>query len=605
MGNPVQVSQPLDYRRSARHAIIGFSETMELLGRSMTLEDFALGVVASGLMTGVELAEFRKNLDPKPKDAKDLARELIRQGRLTNFQARMVYEGRTHALLLGEYEVLEKLGQGGMGMVFKARHRVMKRIVALKILPPSVIKSEKSVKRFHREAIAAAKLNHPNIVTAHDARQDKGIHYLVTEFVDGSDLASILRQHGGLPISQAVDYVLQVAKGLEYAHGEGVIHRDIKPANLLLDGKGTVKILDMGLARIEESPAQHAATEDDLTNTGCMMGTVDFMSPEQAENSKSADHRSDIYSLGCTLYCLVSGKPPFAKGTAMTRFLAHREQPAPSLTEVPDDVPDELDIVYQKMVAKRPEDRYQSMSEVVAALEHCHQPGQTVGMSVGSSVEQDPMAWLTGASEQPTALSKDPVSATLQETIDYRSEGETQAGDAPPAAPKKRIGLGVGIGVAALVLLGIVSFVVIRIMTPAGTLVVEVNEPSAEVKVDGDEVTIVPENGEPVEITVGEGEHVLTVSKGGFQTKTQSFTISSGGKETVSVTLEPLAVAKTAGVALEDYALEFDGKTSGVHIPTLNYDGSHPITIEAWVNAHEVTVSTKLIYCKGILSLHQ
>ena len=326
------------------------------------------------------------------------------------------------------------------------------------------------------------------------------------------------------------------------------------------------------------------------------------MSPEQALDSKNADHRSDIYSLGCTLYHLLAGKPPYGGGTVMTRLLAHREQPAPSLLEARDDVPEKLDAVYKRMVAKSPADRYQSMTELIAALEHCHDPQATEALSVGSSVQEDPLAWLAEASGDPVAVKQRVATVAMAETIDYRSGHETQAGDAPAAPPKKRVGLGIGIGLAAVFLLAAISFVVIRIMTPAGTLVVEVNEPGAEVKIDEDEVTIVPDSGEPVEITVGEGEHLLTVSKGGFQTKTQSFTISSGGRETINVTLEPLAVAKPGAVALDDYALEFDGKTSGVEVPTLNYDGSHPITIEAWVKIRTAEPSS-VIKASGLVLL--
>jgi serine/threonine-protein kinase len=199
-----------------------------------------------------ELGEFLDGLPPgqRPGSAEDLARLLVHAGKLTAFQAKCLYQGKTRGLILGEYVVLEKIGGGGMGVVFKARHRRMERIVALKTLHSQSMREPESIQRFYREVKTAARLNHPNIVLAHDAGEHEGIHYFVMEYVDGRDLATVVRERGPLPVEEAVEYILQAARGLAYANAQGVIHRDIKPGNLLVDRQGTVKILDMGLARV-------------------------------------------------------------------------------------------------------------------------------------------------------------------------------------------------------------------------------------------------------------------------------------------------------------------------------------------------------------------
>ncbi len=268
---------------------------------------------------------------------------------------------------LGEYDLLEELGSGGMGRVFKARHRRMNRTVAVKLLPESLVQSPESVERFRREVQALARLSHPNVVAVHDAGSADGTHYYVMDLVDGEDLARLVKGHGLMPVEQTLDCILQAARGLEYAHAQGVVHRDIKPSNLILDHDGTVKILDLGIARIVSLPEQ--AGDQDLTKTGCVLGTVDYMAPEQAMNTRRADHRADIYSLGCTLYFLLTGKPVFGGETVMERIVAHREHPVPSLRKACPAAPKWLDGIFRKMVAKKPEDRYQSATALVSDLE--------------------------------------------------------------------------------------------------------------------------------------------------------------------------------------------------------------------------------------------
>ncbi|MEI8381392.1 MAG: bifunctional serine/threonine-protein kinase/formylglycine-generating enzyme family protein [Planctomycetota bacterium] len=335
---------------------------------AVSLEQFVKQLEESGLVVGDELRDL---LPPRanPTDAEALARELVRQNKLTTYQVEQISEGKGKSLVLGNYVILDKLGQGGMGMVLKARHTRMDRIVALKVMSFAAMKSPDAVQRFHREVKAAAKLEHPNIVTAYDADEALGTHFLVMQYVEGTDLSALVKKKGPLSVAQAMRCISQAARGLELAHQRGVIHRDIKPANLLLDNDGTVKILDMGLARIEGEVGAQA----ELTSTGAVMGTVDYMAPEQALSTKHADARSDIYSLGITLWYLLTGRSAYAGDTLMSRLLAHRDSPIPSLCAAREDVPTSVDLVFAKMVAKQSQDRYQSMTEVLRDLGPLHE----------------------------------------------------------------------------------------------------------------------------------------------------------------------------------------------------------------------------------------
>src|SRR5262245_65662321 len=214
---------------------------------------FVKQLAESGLMSADDLRAIHESLPPDKfpaNDAQEFARGLVRQRKVTVWQATAIYQGKHQSLVYGNYVVLDKLGQGGMGEVFKAEHRWMKRVVALKVMSPKGMASPDAVKRFQREVQAAARLSHPNIVAAFDADEARGMHFLVMEYVEGSDLAARVKKHGPLPVAAAVDCIMQAARGLAHAHAEGVVHRDIKPANLLIDRQGTVKVLDMGLARM-------------------------------------------------------------------------------------------------------------------------------------------------------------------------------------------------------------------------------------------------------------------------------------------------------------------------------------------------------------------
>ena len=242
-------------------------------------------------------------------DPKALAGELIRRGWLTPYQANQIFAGRGCELLLGSYVLLERLGEGGMGQVFKAQNWKLGKIVALKLIRKERLAKPDAVRRFQREVRAPPRLcRHPNIVHAYDADEIDGTHLLVMEYVEGAtDLARLVKQNGPLPVAQACEYIRQAALGLQHAYERGLVHRDIKPHNLLLTADGqTVKVLDMGLARLDPLPGDDRSAT--MTQEGAVMGTPDYIAPEQALDSHTVDIRADLYSLGCTFYYLLTGK---------------------------------------------------------------------------------------------------------------------------------------------------------------------------------------------------------------------------------------------------------------------------------------------------------
>ncbi len=263
-----------------------------------------------------------------------------------------------------KFRILRELGRGGMGVIYLAEHRVLEKPVALKVIHPAVLDHPEALARFLGEAKAAGKLDHPNIARAHDADQAGDLHFLVLEFVEGVSLARLLERKGPLPIAHACHYVRQVALGLQHAFEQGMVHRDIKPQNLMLTPKGQVKVLDFGLARLRSA----GASSTRLTQFNSFMGTPEYVAPEQATDARSADTRADIYSLGCTLYALLTGRPPFQEETIIKLVLAHLEKQPRPLHEVRPEVPSDLSAVVGKMLAKSPAERYQRPIEVAQAL---------------------------------------------------------------------------------------------------------------------------------------------------------------------------------------------------------------------------------------------
>ena len=531
---------------------------------TLSLTDFTKRLTDSGLMSPDEVRAFVEGLpaDGRPVDGAQLAKLLVKERRLTRFQAEQVYAGKGASLTFGNYVILDKLGQGGMGMVLKAEHQRMKRIVALKVLSPEAVKTPDAVRRFEREVQAAAKLEHPNIVTAYDADRANNTTFLVMQFVDGDDLSAIVKKTGPLAVDRAVDCVLQAARGLEFAHRSGVIHRDIKPANLLLGKDGVVKILDMGLARIEDPMGN--SHEASLTGTGTVMGTIDYMSPEQALDTKTADAQSDIYSLGCALYYLLNGAAPYPADTVMKRLLAHRESPIPPLPGAPLAV----EAIFRRMVAKKPTERYATLTEVIADLQRCltappASPVPVASPSLDSNFT-DFLAMLSqpsdsatsvasggpaGATKQTRVLPKSKSSAAEAATMQW-NEGVSDTNRTAVTNASASIGLSRRISsLSARTKLIALSVVGVLAVAALG-------------------LWLIPSKNRAPALANNSGAADASKSKR-----------SSQGTSTAA-----------NGAASKRFALKFDGK-SFVEIPSLSWDGKEPVTLEFVVSVDDATAA--------------
>ncbi len=298
-----------------------------------------------------------------PEAPRDLARTMVQDGLLTNFQAGQLLAGKSRGFVLGgKYKLLEHLGAGGMGQVYLCEHTAMRRRVAIKVLPLNKAKDPSYLERFYREARAVAALDHPNIVRAHDIDHDESLHFLVMEYVDGTNLQDIVSRHGPLEVTRAAHYLSQAAWGLQHAYEAGLVHRDIKPGNILLDRSGAVKVLDMGLARFFN-------TDDNLSKKydETVLGTSDYLAPEQTLAS-NVDIRADIYSLGATFYFCLTGHTLFEEGTVAQKLIWHQTRQPKPIRSLRPEVPEDLAAVIEKMLAKDPADRFQTPVEVVDAV---------------------------------------------------------------------------------------------------------------------------------------------------------------------------------------------------------------------------------------------
>jgi serine/threonine protein kinase len=335
----------------------------------------------SGLVDEAKLSSFlektaRTNGEAVFEDHPRLAELMIQEGLLTRWQADKLLAGKHKGFRLGKYKLLGQIGKGGMSSVYLAEHELMKRRVAVKVLPRNRVNDSSYLERFRLEARAVAKLDDPNIVRAYDIDNEGDVHYIVMEYVDGQDLHQIIAGNGPLDFDTAADYIAQVANGLQHAHEMGLVHRDIKPANCLVDRHNTVKLLDLGLAKLTEDD-QASLT---MANEENVLGTADYLAPEQALNSHEADHRSDIYSLGCTLYFLLTGGPPFPEGSISERLLKHQTAKPESIFKTRPDAPPSLVDICETMMSKKPDERFQSAGDVAARLkEWLADRGRTIG----------------------------------------------------------------------------------------------------------------------------------------------------------------------------------------------------------------------------------
>lgn len=354
------VSDSLSFSRIQRNPM---STTSKLSGESF------LGLVKqSGLIDQEMLKKTWKEIREQGLNAADpvaLSEEFLKRNLLTRWQVDNLLRGKHKGFLLGKYRLLSLLGSGGMSQVFLAEHILMRRRVAIKVLPKSRVDDSSYLQRFHREAQAVAALDHRNIVRAYDVDQEDKTHFLVMEYVAGQSLQELVGNQGVLDPVAAAEYTRQAAEGLHHAHRAGMVHRDIKPGNLLLDEKGTIKLLDLGLARFFNEGDESSLTRQ---HDERVLGTADYLSPEQALDSHLVDVRSDVYSLGCTLYFMLTGNPPFPEGTMAQRLLAHQtKQPTPINTLRPD-APPGLVAIVDMMMAKKPDERYQSAKDAAQAL---------------------------------------------------------------------------------------------------------------------------------------------------------------------------------------------------------------------------------------------
>jgi serine/threonine protein kinase len=337
-------------------------EFLDLVAKANILDEERLGNFArSAADAGVPMDQPRV-----------VAQRMVNEGLVTKWQAEQLLKGKFERFLLsGKYRLLEPIGAGGMGQVFLCFHIYMHRLVAVKILPFDKLKDEEMKARFYREARLAAALDHPNIVRAFDIDWDKGgvgqreLHFIVMEFIDGVSLQDLVARRGPLAPERAAHYIKQSAQGLQHAHEAGLVHRDIKPGNLLLDRLGAVKVLDLGLARLEKGGEDNLTERYDEKNA--VLGTADYLAPEQARG-ESVDIRADIYSLGATLYFLLCKKSPFEEGTVAQKLLWAQTKPPKPIRELRPEAPEGLAAVLEKMMAKDSKERYQTPKEVIDAL---------------------------------------------------------------------------------------------------------------------------------------------------------------------------------------------------------------------------------------------
>lgn len=358
---------------------------------SITSERFVTMVAKSNLIDEKTQDRFVRKVREKcggklPSSVRKLASAYKKAGLLTDWHVEKILAGKYRGFFLGKYKLLGHIGTGGMSSVYLAEHTGLHDKRAIKVLPSKRVNDASYLARFKLEAQAIASLSHPNIVRAYDIDNEGDTHFIVMEYVDGLDLQMLVRRDGPLDFSTAADLIAQAGRGLEHAHERGVIHRDIKPANLLIDQNGRLRLLDMGLA-LMASESDHSVT---VAHNENVLGTADYLAPEQAINSHQVDHRVDIYGLGCTFYFLLTGRPPFSEGTLAQRIIKHQNEMPRSIRELRPDCPGELEGMCVKMLQKDPKYRYQTAGEVAIAFERFAKAipkGEPVRIGLGEAPE--------------------------------------------------------------------------------------------------------------------------------------------------------------------------------------------------------------------------
>jgi serine/threonine-protein kinase len=396
-------------------------------------QDLIDALRVSGLFTPEQFAPILREVAPLSGNVAAVVRHLLAADRVSAYQLKKVLIGRSAELLLGPYVITDKLGSGGMGKVYRARIGADGRTVALKVVRPTLVQNPTVRGRYAREVQTARALNHPNIVGIIDAGEADGRVYMAMEFVDGVDLARLMREFGVLAVEEACEYVRQAALGLQHAHDRGIVHRDVKPSNLVVAGErhlpqatepAVVKLLDLGLARAID-PDEMVAP--DLTRDHAVVGTPDYMAPEQAKSSRHVDARADLYGLGCALYFLLTGRVPFPYASAIEKILAHQTEPPPPLQALRPEVPAAVAAVVSRLMAKRPDDRFQSAAELAAVLlPHARYPH--------------------GAPPVPVVRRSD---ADVSAPADADRSPAAHSTSAPAGAPLSALGLGLAAGTPA------------------------------------------------------------------------------------------------------------------------------------------------------------
>jgi serine/threonine protein kinase len=461
-----------------------------------------------------------------------------------------------------DYQVLRELGQGGMGVVYLAQNQLMGRLEVLKVVSEQLIKRRGVADRFLGEIRNAARLHHPNVVTAYAALRLGESIALAMEHVEGLDLARLVKAKGPLPVANACNYIHQAALGLQHAHEAGMVHRDIKPSNLMLTGQSNralIKVLDFGLAKVKSE----GAVDGGLTNEGQMLGTPHYIAPEQTLDARKADIRADIYSLGCTLYYLLTGEPPF-EGTSLYDILqAHHSREALPLNLARPEVPVEVAAIVAKMMAKEPGRRFQEPKEVAQALKPFFKSGNVASVGekpdVSRALPPEPKRETAGAGPVPrrTAAGPEPATASpggkagqqprsepMWDSLVDLKEIESSSAAAPAAAPSRRPPWLWPLAAVVVLLLGFIAAWgtgVIKIGTPEGFIVIEDLPAQATVIVDGKRATVHwPDGGEPAEITVAPGDHMIQVEKDGFKMTSKTVRVERNGRTMLTVRLVPL-----------------------------------------------------------------